>query len=623
MLHSQTQRCTSEQKQANNDNLQWAKEAELATTQKAYECIGVMESVMAASQIQGSLEKPIRPKPQPQSAADQRNSDLEADIGPKERDKTVLKLRSAINQAHKRAEAETQSSITKDTNHEQAEVASKPREDKIMSKLRGVIEKASKPLGNTASSGHVQAMCGNKVANMTPLSDMPRRQWGLSEIDPLTPDEDQDYKEHKTASIINDEYSDVENIGKADVFDTHHVNGPALTAPNLKQKRSSSVADNSEHAPEVDTVYEEENKETSVSAIDAIEPCRVDKGIGPGHHIICHQVQKSRSSIAPSVASDVPTSDFPKSEATHTSNSGSHFTNSDLSPLFLKGRKWAKTYLPTLLLWLGDQPNVWSVPKGDLVHALMEITKVMYPTFTTLDDICPNMPASQCLSRWHHSMGSTAITLLECYLASDPDTDVEQMCDTLLHKQAFAYEDLDSHTPEEAFRSAFILQLLANMHLHSCAGSVDFPALGLTPKPYMVRGTIMLCVAALEHAIKQVKSQAVSTDAMGKGQGGTNFLKSNHKHKSSGRPANAEHTFLEQNWGSTTSSYFQSITNRGSHILQGIVRMAYAVLQDNLDDNSSMEDQTEELLEGEVDAHVLMYTGALVYKRLLVLFEAR
>ncbi|KAI6013440.1 hypothetical protein BKA83DRAFT_4500260 [Pisolithus microcarpus] len=224
----------------------------------------------------------------------------------------------------------------------------------------------------------------------TPLSNTPRRQWGLSDIDPPSPDEARDYEECKdqTAIVIDDEYSDVENVA-------------------------------------------------------------------------------------------------------------------------------------ILLLWLRDQPNVWSVPKGDLVHALTEITKVVYPTFTTLDNICPNMPvfsiASQCLSWWCHSMGSTAIALLECYLASDLDTNVEQMCDALLHKQAFSYEDLDSHSLEKAFCSAFILQLLANTHLHSCARSVDVPALGLAPKPYMARGTIMLCVAALEHAIKQVKSKFVSTDAMGKG----------------------------------------------------------------------------------------------------------
>ncbi|KAI5989302.1 hypothetical protein EDD15DRAFT_2147799, partial [Pisolithus albus] len=182
------------------------------------------------------------------------------------------------------------------------------------------------------------------------------------------------------------------------------------------------------------------------------------------------------------------------------SNGPSRFTNSDLPPLFLKGRKWAKIVLPTLFLWVGDQPDVWSVPEDELARALREIIKVVYPTFTTLDDICPTMPifsvASQRLSGWRHSMGSTAVALLDCYLDSDSDTDVEQTCDALLHKRAFAYEDLDSSSTDKAFRGAFVLQLLANAHLRSCVGSIDVPTLNLTSKQYRARGAIALSVAA-------------------------------------------------------------------------------------------------------------------------------
>ncbi|KAI6018937.1 hypothetical protein BKA83DRAFT_4023517, partial [Pisolithus microcarpus] len=163
-------------------------------------------------------------------------------------------------------------------------------------------------------------------------------------------------------------------------------------------------------------------------------------------------------------------------------------------------RKWAKIFLPTLLLWVGDQPNIWSVPEDNIVHALREIIKVVYPTFVALDDVCPNTPifsiASQRLSGWRHSLGSTAIALLDCYFASDPNTDVEQTCEALLRKCAFAYEDLDSSNPDKAFHGAFILQLLANAHLRSCAGSVDVPALHLSPKQYRARGAIALCVTA-------------------------------------------------------------------------------------------------------------------------------
>ncbi|KAI5999715.1 hypothetical protein EDD15DRAFT_2363045 [Pisolithus albus] len=80
LLESQIQRRTSEQKQADDEVLQQAKDAELAATQKAYERVGAMERAMATRQTQGSTlsEKPIRPKPQSQST-DQRKGDHEAE----------------------------------------------------------------------------------------------------------------------------------------------------------------------------------------------------------------------------------------------------------------------------------------------------------------------------------------------------------------------------------------------------------------------------------------------------------------------------------------------------------------------------------------------------------------
>ncbi|KAI6099269.1 hypothetical protein EDD16DRAFT_1526938 [Pisolithus croceorrhizus] len=110
----------------------------------------------------------------------------------------------------------------------------------------------------------------------------------------------------------------------------------------------------------------------------------------------------------------------------------------------------------------------------------------------------------------------------------------------------------------------------------------------------------------LEHAIKLMKSKSVSSNAMEKGRGGANLLKGNHKCKSGGRPVNAEHTFSKQSWGSTTSSYFQLVSNHEPHILKGIIQMSHAILQDDLDDNSSVDDLTEDFLEGQVDAWALM-----------------
>ncbi|KAI5981798.1 hypothetical protein EDC04DRAFT_2617152 [Pisolithus marmoratus] len=522
VLDSQTQRHTSEPKQANDEALQWAKEAEMATVQKAYEHVGVMESAMAARQAQDGTRpvKFVRPKPCQQSGG-QHKGDMETklgtakemdqeqlEIGLKAREKTILKLRSAIEQACKGVEAE--SSTENELGQEQLKMVPKPlQREKAILNLR-------KP--------HIISTCeGN----------------------------------------INDERSGIEG---------HVKNWNELV---LSQSKSPMPI-------------------TFVSTIDADKPHRPTREIRPKHLVMCHQVWKSRLSVTPSVASEsVPASDVPESETTQTSGGGSQFTNSDLPLLFLKGRKWAKNFLPTLLLWVGDQPDVWSIPKDDLVHASREIIKVIYPTFTALDDV------RQHLSGWCHALGSTAIMFLDCYLASDLDTDVK-------------WTYLDSSSLDKAFCGAFILQLLANAHLCSCAGSLDIPVLHLALKQYRARGTIALCVTALEHGIKLMKSKSTSCDATEKGKGSGNLLKASHKQKSGGRPANAECTFLEQNWGSTTSSYFWSVMNCESHVLQGIVRMPYMVLQDNSDGNSSMDDQIEDSLEGEIDAHTLMYHLAFI-----------
>ncbi|KIK22250.1 hypothetical protein PISMIDRAFT_11730 [Pisolithus microcarpus 441] len=197
----------------------------------------------------------------------------------------------------------------------------------------------------------------------TLLSETPKRQWGLSDLDPPTPSEGQDYEEHEarsqstspiagdqTAVIVDNKYSNVET---AYMFDTQCVNTPMPAAINLKRKRDDLAGDDSKHTSEVGTAIDEENKEgvgiarvhrvmskTFVCAIEVDEPHGPPKEIGLKHYSIHHQVQKSRSSITPSVASDsVPTSDFPESETMQTSSSGSRFTNSNLPPLFFEGEE--------------------------------------------------------------------------------------------------------------------------------------------------------------------------------------------------------------------------------------------------------------------------------------------
>ena len=126
--------------------------------------------------------------------------------------------------------------------------------------------------------------------------------------------------------------------------------------------------------------------------------------------VVHHRSQALISSVAPSVAS-VAVSTGNNLEA-KSSRGSSRFTNNDLPVMFLKDRKWSKNVLPTLLLWLGDQPNIWSVPEGDLMHALREIIKVIFLKFAGLQDIHPNMPIFSFVSYIALALDITMLTTL-------------------------------------------------------------------------------------------------------------------------------------------------------------------------------------------------------------------
>lgn len=49
--------------------------------------------------------------------------------------------------------------------------------------------------------------------------------------------------------------------------------------------------------------------------------------------------------------------------------------------------KWSKIVLPSVILWYGDQENVWNVKEPDLEHALLHIISVVYPTFSELKEM--------------------------------------------------------------------------------------------------------------------------------------------------------------------------------------------------------------------------------------------
>ncbi|KIK17802.1 hypothetical protein PISMIDRAFT_14835 [Pisolithus microcarpus 441] len=146
-------------------------------------------------------------------------------------------------------------------------------------------------------------------------------------------------------------------------------------------------------------------------------------------------------------------------------------TKLDLPPLLHNdcNLKFTKNILPSLLIWYGDEANIWSTSKEDLIHVLKAIIWVVYPMFDKFDKIHHGMAIYkliiQQLSHWQHNFASTVIVLVLDFFKENSDLSIETFCDILLEKQAFAYEDLDTSDSAKAFCSTLIVELLSTAHL--------------------------------------------------------------------------------------------------------------------------------------------------------------
>lgn len=64
-------------------------------------------------------------------------------------------------------------------------------------------------------------------------------------------------------------------------------------------------------------------------------------------------------------------------------------TKNNLPPLMKNDPEdeWSKNVLPSIVLWYGDQANVWSVKETDLERVLVAVIGVVYPSFDDLDEM--------------------------------------------------------------------------------------------------------------------------------------------------------------------------------------------------------------------------------------------
>ncbi|KAG1884778.1 hypothetical protein F4604DRAFT_1574308, partial [Suillus subluteus] len=176
------------------------------------------------------------------------------------------------------------------------------------------------------------------------------------------------------------------------------------------------------------------------------------------------------------------------------------YQNTNLPEQVQADHRWAKKFLPTIMLWAGSQESLWSIPDATLLMHIQIAFKVVYPEVNiavVLNGAIFSLTVQR-LSEWRSNFGSTAIAIIIYFLTSNQECDSQVLAGLLLKNFAFIFEDMDGCDPAGAFRSAFMLQLLRKAHLSAISGHTNIPA--LKTKDLAMRGmagVIALCATAV------------------------------------------------------------------------------------------------------------------------------
>ncbi|KAG1748368.1 uncharacterized protein EDB91DRAFT_1016968, partial [Suillus paluster] len=152
---------------------------------------------------------------------------------------------------------------------------------------------------------------------------------------------------------------------------------------------------------------------------------------------------------------------------------------------------WQRSFIPTVFLWAGAQPNFWSIETDKLLPALQAIFDVAYPGMN--HNVQPKGPiiglVNQRICSWRSNFGSTAMALIANFLATskddenkdeDDDIDFEQtLAANLLDEWAFLYNNPDVRDPDQIYLSEFMLEMIKSAHMNAIAGFLDVPALNM------------------------------------------------------------------------------------------------------------------------------------------------
>ncbi|KIK80691.1 hypothetical protein PAXRUDRAFT_157995, partial [Paxillus rubicundulus Ve08.2h10] len=297
--------------------------------------------------------------------------------------------------------------------------------------------------------------------------------------------------------------------------------------------------------------------------------------------------------------------------------SRSAYHHTDLPPPCQDQCHWRKILIPTVLLWCGSQTNIWKLTDAKiLLPALTEIFTTIYPNVKYKVSAQGSIygVVVQHVIEWRSNFGSTALAIMNDFFTHNKDIDIMDLATSLLQKCMFVYEHLDKPVKSEAFRSAFILQLLATAHVHSTVGYADVPALDTERLAACgITAALSACAAAIKHSLICICDGAFVTEDVLSEATGSQFKHGKARmlkslNVATGKESTTRYAFSMANWEDSTLPYVQSISTRGDNDLQTIMAMARTILKKQGPDSvekylSSTSQESGE----EVDERVLLW----------------
>ncbi|KAG2347029.1 hypothetical protein BDR05DRAFT_996814 [Suillus weaverae] len=309
----------------------------------------------------------------------------------------------------------------------------------------------------------------------------------------------------------------------------------------------------------------------------------VSAPVPPSKKVKLERNVKLEGNIKSEGASAVP----PGTWVEPVSKAHSSYLNTDLPPGCHEGGKWARDFLPMVFLWLSTQEELWVIANIKLLMACKEIFKVVYP------DIRYNVSVSgsvfgvvtQRVSEWCSTFGSTVLAIVIDFCASNQDSTPTELADLLLAHYAFLYPNPDIIDKKETFRSAFVQELLATVHLSRIMGHADVPVLntdGLIKHGFV--GALGLCAVSLKRAFTLLTDNTVTINH--KENLGllitawrAHLKTSKTFNKTTGKETVSEHSFSIAKWKAKTDAFTRGATKKGVAAMELTVSMAWKLLK--------------------------------------------